>query len=69
LDLLVSLHRPYPSGVEDVASGQARRSREQTNNRIAELFVRGDTQGDAPGPKWGGSERDRGVRGLDTPNP
>jgi hypothetical protein len=31
---------------------RARLSREQTKQRITELFVRGDTQGNAPGTKW-----------------
>lgn len=42
----------YPSGTEDVDSDRTRRSRERTKQRIAELFLRGDTQGNAPGSKW-----------------
>jgi phage/plasmid-like protein (TIGR03299 family) len=42
----------YPSGTEDVASERTRRSREQTKQRITELFRHGDTQGNAPGSKW-----------------
>jgi hypothetical protein len=42
----------YPSGTEDAASDRSRRSREQTKQRITELFLRGDTQGNAPGSKW-----------------
>jgi Domain of unknown function (DUF932) len=42
----------YPSGTEDVAGDRARRSREQTKQRIVELFARGDTQGNAPRSKW-----------------
>jgi hypothetical protein len=42
----------YPSGVGDVASDRTRRSREQTKHRIVELFLHGDTQGNAPGTKW-----------------
>jgi phage/plasmid-like protein (TIGR03299 family) len=42
----------YPSGTEDVASERTRRSREQTKQRITELFRQGDTQGNAPGSKW-----------------
>jgi hypothetical protein len=37
------------------ATGRAvvpRRSRQQTKDRIAELFFRGETQGNAPGSKW-----------------
>ncbi len=33
-------------------SSRARRSRQQTKDRIAELFLRGETQGNAPGSKW-----------------
>lgn len=33
-------------------SGRTRRSRQQTKDRIAELFLRGETQGNAPGSKW-----------------
>ncbi|HTX45268.1 MAG TPA: DUF932 domain-containing protein [Solirubrobacteraceae bacterium] len=42
----------YPSGTEDVASDRTRRSREQTKQRITELFLHGGTQGNAPGSKW-----------------
>lgn len=42
----------YPSGIEDVASDRTRRSRERTKQRITDLFLRGDTQGNAPGSKW-----------------
>ena len=31
---------------------RTRRSREQTKQRIVELFLHGDTQGNAPGSKW-----------------
>ena len=31
---------------------RTRKSRQQTKDRIAELFMRGDTQGNAPGSKW-----------------
>jgi hypothetical protein len=34
------------------ASTRARKSRQQTKDRIAELFMRGETQGNAPGSKW-----------------
>jgi hypothetical protein len=33
-------------------SGRTRTSRQQTKDRIAELFLRGNTQGNAPGSKW-----------------
>jgi phage/plasmid-like protein (TIGR03299 family) len=46
------LNELYRSGTEDVASERTRRSREQTKQRIVELFVRGETQGNAPGTKW-----------------
>ena len=42
----------YPSGVEDSMSDRTRRGREQVKERIAELFLRGGTQGNAPGSKW-----------------
>jgi hypothetical protein len=42
----------YPSGTDDVGGDRTRRSREQTKQRIAELFLHGDTQGNAPGTKW-----------------
>ena len=31
---------------------RTRRAREQTKRRIVELFLHGDTQGNAPGSKW-----------------
>ena len=42
----------YPSGADDAASDRTRRSREQTKQRITELFTQGNTQGNAPGTKW-----------------
>jgi phage/plasmid-like protein (TIGR03299 family) len=42
----------YPNGAGDTASSRTRRSRQQTKDRIAELFLRGATQGNAPGSKW-----------------
>lgn len=45
------LEELYPSGTADV-SDRTRRSREQTKERIVELFLHGDTQGNAPGSKW-----------------
>jgi phage/plasmid-like protein (TIGR03299 family) len=42
----------YPTGTADVATDRTRRSREQTKQRIVELFLHGDTQGSAPGSKW-----------------
>ena len=42
----------YPSGADDTASDRTRRSREQTKQRISELFANGDTKGNAPGTKW-----------------
>lgn len=42
----------YPNGTEDRVSDRTCRSREQTKQRIVELFVHGDTQGNAPGSKW-----------------
>jgi hypothetical protein len=46
------LNELYPNGPGDTASSRTRRSRQQTKDRIAELFIRGDTQGNAPGSKW-----------------
>jgi phage/plasmid-like protein (TIGR03299 family) len=42
----------YPNGTEDSVSGRTRRSRQHTKDCIAELFLCGDTQGNAPGSKW-----------------
>ncbi len=42
----------YPSGIEDSMTDRTRRGREQVKGRIVELFLRGDTQGNAPGSKW-----------------
>jgi phage/plasmid-like protein (TIGR03299 family) len=42
----------YPSGTEDVATDRTRRSRERIKDRIVELFLHSDTQGNAPGSKW-----------------
>jgi phage/plasmid-like protein (TIGR03299 family) len=46
------LEELYPNGTGDSISTRTRRSRQQTKDRIAELFLRGDTQGNAPGSKW-----------------
>jgi phage/plasmid-like protein (TIGR03299 family) len=46
------LEELYPNGTSDSMSSRSRRSRQQTKDRIAELFLRGDTQGNAPGSKW-----------------
>ncbi len=45
------LEQLYPSGTDDV-SDRMRRSRDETKRRIVELFLGGDTQGNAPGSKW-----------------
>jgi phage/plasmid-like protein (TIGR03299 family) len=43
----------YPSGTTDTSiTDRTRRSREETKQRITELFLRGDTVGNAPGSKW-----------------
>jgi phage/plasmid-like protein (TIGR03299 family) len=42
----------YPNSTSDSVSGRTRKSRQQTKDRIAELFMRGETQGNAPGSKW-----------------
>jgi len=46
------LNELYPSGAEDSITGRTRRSREQVKQRIIDLFLHGDTQGNAPGSKW-----------------
>jgi phage/plasmid-like protein (TIGR03299 family) len=46
------LEQLYPSGRGDLASARAARSREQVRERIMELFLSGETQGNAPGSKW-----------------
>ncbi len=50
--LRVVLDELYPNGAGDSASSRTRRSRQQTKDRIAELFLRGETQGNAPRSKW-----------------
>ena len=42
----------YPSGTEDGISDRTRRGRERTKRQIVELFLHGETQGNAPGSKW-----------------
>ena len=42
----------YPSGVGDSMTDRTRLGREQVKERIVDLFLRGDTQGNAPGSKW-----------------
>jgi phage/plasmid-like protein (TIGR03299 family) len=42
----------YPSGTEHRMTDRTRRGRERTKQRIVELFLHGDTQGNAPGSKW-----------------
>jgi phage/plasmid-like protein (TIGR03299 family) len=42
----------YPSGTADGISERTRRGREQTKERIVELFLSGETQGNAPRTKW-----------------
>ncbi len=59
----------YPSGTEDRVTERTQRSREQTKQRIVELFLHGDTQGNAPGEQVGGGQRDRRVRRLASPDP
>jgi phage/plasmid-like protein (TIGR03299 family) len=41
----------YPNGTSDSVSGRTRKSRQQTKDRISALFLRGETQGNAPGSK------------------
>src|SRR6185312_5944023 len=42
----------YPNGTEDRVNERTRRSREHTKQRIIELSLHSDTQGNAPGSKW-----------------
>ena len=42
----------YPSATEDRMSDRTRQGPERTKRRIAELFLHGETQGNAPGSKW-----------------
>ena len=42
----------YPSGTEDGITDRTRNGRAKVKQRIADLFLRGDTQGNAPGSKW-----------------
>jgi phage/plasmid-like protein (TIGR03299 family) len=46
------LDQLYPCGMDDRVSDRTRRSREQSKQRIVELFLHGETQGNAPGSKW-----------------
>lgn len=42
----------YPSGTDDAMTERTRKTREQVKERIVELFLRGDTQGNSPRSKW-----------------
>ncbi len=42
----------YPSSTQDTASARTRRSREHTKDRIVQLFLSGETQGNSPGSRW-----------------
>jgi len=42
----------YPSGTADTITDRTRNGRELVKERIVDLFLRGDTQGNAPGSKW-----------------
>jgi phage/plasmid-like protein (TIGR03299 family) len=43
----------YPSGTEDTSlTDRTRKSRDETKARITELFLHGETRGNAPGSKW-----------------
>ena len=42
----------YPSGTDDRMTDRTRSSRERTKRQIMELFLHGNTQGNAPGSKW-----------------
>lgn len=46
------LNQLYPSGTEDRASDRVTQACELRKDRIVELFLHGDTQGNAPGSKW-----------------
>jgi phage/plasmid-like protein (TIGR03299 family) len=42
----------YPSGTADSMTDRTRKGRERVKERIVDLFLHGDTQGNAPGSKW-----------------
>ena len=42
----------YPCGTEDRSTDRVAQAREQRKDRIVELFLHGETQGNAPGSKW-----------------
>lgn len=46
------LEQLYPSGTEDRISDRARHNRDQTKATIIDLFLHGDTRGNAPHSKW-----------------
>jgi hypothetical protein len=46
------LDQLYPTATEDVASPRTLRSREETKTTIVELFLRGETVGNARWSKW-----------------
>ena len=50
--LAAVLDELYPTGTEDRMSDRARSSREQVKQQITDLFLHGDTIGNAPGSKW-----------------
>jgi len=42
----------YPSGSHDGMTDRTRRNRDEVKRTITELFLHGETQGNAPGSKW-----------------
>jgi phage/plasmid-like protein (TIGR03299 family) len=46
------LEHLYPSGTEDSTTDRVARTREGRKDQIVDLFLRGDTVGNAPGSKW-----------------
>jgi phage/plasmid-like protein (TIGR03299 family) len=46
------LDQLYPAGTEDRASDRVARARDQRKDQIIDLFLTGDTVGNAPGSKW-----------------
>jgi hypothetical protein len=58
----------YPNGTSDSVSGRTRKSRQQTKDRIAELFLPRRDSGQRARLEVGCCERRRGVRRLAAPD-
>jgi phage/plasmid-like protein (TIGR03299 family) len=50
--LTAVLEQLYPTGTDEQIPARTRYSRARTKQQIAELFLHGDTQGNAPHSKW-----------------